>query len=677
MTQIELTVLQESKAPALQKHNAVLMWIIRTFVEGCEAGHFQGSAGFEEQFLEKAHICRAQYGAIGDELHGRMPLAYTHIVQVLVDVVLWLYPFMAVSSGMSGMLCVLGTGLLTVSYQGLFDLAKQFLDPYDNESYGKGEDPLVVDTLIAETNAGSVRWMWSLEKLPVSGERIQSGDFDSSILPHKGYTVEELEVMEEEKARMELELQLQREQEEQLRLEAEEHELQVQEAAQQMRMYSDDIFLTTRTQKPVLVSDISYQIPLSNCATTINDALASDVATFVENAFALPGAVPTSLVPDQTGFTGTLKRNDVKDTAIADTEPKVNSTVNGETQTSDSTIQLLPNNVQVNGESDINGNSVWTKQLDTKGLPQSYVFSYEEYERQMLELLSQARAEWTETAEVVKPLPGSEFGTDEETTRDNENQSDPGESILDERRSFEDFISDTSSDDGELSSMTREEYEQRVSEILRKEQEELLETQAILDAPPGADSLELPEIIDEEDTSNAADVGESDEIPTQATAPATTADADTEPPRLDQWTPWKINSTSVADTIPLDASMSQDLVADLQSFEAISQVSDITIANDTVSDPEEANQDQLENLEDTATDEDAEAMAMKELLETEAIMNAPPGAEAIEMIDDDPDSLLMNSSQINELEILEMDKPTNATTTIATIEFVDEEDPDK
>ena len=39
-------------------------------------------------------MIRAQYGAIGDELQGRMPLAYAHIVQVLLDVVLWMYPFM-------------------------------------------------------------------------------------------------------------------------------------------------------------------------------------------------------------------------------------------------------------------------------------------------------------------------------------------------------------------------------------------------------------------------------------------------------------------------------------------------------------------------------------------------------------------------------------------------------
>jgi hypothetical protein len=119
MTPLEREVLVNANIPATQRHNAVLLWIIRAFIEGKAAGHFTGDAGFEQQFIEKAHVCRASYGAIGDELQGRMPFAYAHIVQVLVDLVLVMYPFMAYSAGMSGFLCVLGTGLLTIGYQGL------------------------------------------------------------------------------------------------------------------------------------------------------------------------------------------------------------------------------------------------------------------------------------------------------------------------------------------------------------------------------------------------------------------------------------------------------------------------------------------------------------------------------------------------------------------------------
>jgi len=192
ITPMERQILVDADIPATQRHNAVILWIMRLFIDGRRSGHFHGGDGFEQQFMEKCHVIRSQYGAIGDELQGRMPLAYAHIVQVLVDTILWMYPFMALSSGMGPVLAVLGTGLLTIFYQGLFDLAKHFLDPYDNENYGKGDDPLCVDTLIAETNAGSVRWMDSFEQQPYCWSDIQNGDLKEYILPLRGYTSQEV-----------------------------------------------------------------------------------------------------------------------------------------------------------------------------------------------------------------------------------------------------------------------------------------------------------------------------------------------------------------------------------------------------------------------------------------------------------------------------------------------------
>jgi len=201
LTAKEREILSDAEVPATQRHNAVLIWLIRLFLEGRQSGIFEGGTGFEQQFMEKCHVIRAQYGAIGDELQGRMPLAYAHIVQVLLDVVLWMYPFMALSTGMAWYIGILGSGLLTMFYQGLFDLAKQFLDPYDNENYGKGDDPLVIDTLIAETNAGSVRWMNSFAQQPWSRQRLKDGELYDSILPQKGYSTEELMEKEEQEER--------------------------------------------------------------------------------------------------------------------------------------------------------------------------------------------------------------------------------------------------------------------------------------------------------------------------------------------------------------------------------------------------------------------------------------------------------------------------------------------
>lgn len=194
----EKEILNDSQLPVTQKHNALLLWMARLFIDARKAGHIEGSDGFEQQVLDKIHVIRAQYGAIGDELQGRMPLAYAHIVQVLVDVILWMYPFMAFSTGMTPYLAVIGCGLLTMFYQGLFDLAKQFLDPYDNESYGKGDDPLCIDTLIAETNAGSIRWMNGLATKPFLYEKVENGDMLEYQLPTRGWTVEETMQREEE-----------------------------------------------------------------------------------------------------------------------------------------------------------------------------------------------------------------------------------------------------------------------------------------------------------------------------------------------------------------------------------------------------------------------------------------------------------------------------------------------
>ncbi len=191
ITESERLILSDVQLPVTQRHNALLLWMMRLFQDARKAGHLDGDSGLEQQFLEKCHVIRAQYGAIGDELQGRMPLAYAHIVQVLVDVILWMYPFMAFSTGMTPFLSVLGTGLLTMFYQGLFNLAKQFLDPYDNESYGKGEDPLCIDTLIAESNAGSVRWMNGLAEVPYSVDKIENGNLLEYQLPLRGWTLEQ------------------------------------------------------------------------------------------------------------------------------------------------------------------------------------------------------------------------------------------------------------------------------------------------------------------------------------------------------------------------------------------------------------------------------------------------------------------------------------------------------
>lgn len=229
-----------------------------------------------------------------------MPLAYAHIVQILVDCVLWFYPFMAISSQMSDGLVVLGTGLLTICYQGLFDLAKQFLDPYDNESYGKGEDPLVVDTLIAETNSGSVRWMNSLNEFPVSPQRIKDGELSDYLLPVRGYSVEELLEMEEERKQRERDLQKRREREERERRKMEEKAAQLRQAAQAM-------IPALLTKSPTFESPTRISLERVNGAAgvvlptatraPVTFGLTETVSDVVGNLNALAGGIPLQLLP--------------------------------------------------------------------------------------------------------------------------------------------------------------------------------------------------------------------------------------------------------------------------------------------------------------------------------------------------------------------------------------------
>jgi hypothetical protein len=144
-----------------------------------------------------------------------------------------MYPITAFVSGINPVLSVVGTGLMTMFYQGLFDLAKQFLDPYDNENYGKGDDPLCVDTLVAETNAGSLRWMYGFEDQPFNSENLSE-----LMLPTKGYSAAEL---------------LEREKEAELKKEREEKERKEREATKKEKIQKiiDSAYITDKNKTVV------------------------------------------------------------------------------------------------------------------------------------------------------------------------------------------------------------------------------------------------------------------------------------------------------------------------------------------------------------------------------------------------------------------------------------------
>ena len=121
-------------------------------------------AAHRQMLLGQIATLRCTYATIADKLDGRMPLAYTHFVQILVDVFVWTAPIALYSElGAWSVICV---GVLTVFYTGLLDLAKIFLDPLNNEDFCRNSIFMDIGVLIRESNAGSTRWKNGAARLP-------------------------------------------------------------------------------------------------------------------------------------------------------------------------------------------------------------------------------------------------------------------------------------------------------------------------------------------------------------------------------------------------------------------------------------------------------------------------------------------------------------------------------
>jgi hypothetical protein len=79
--------------PSTQKHNACLEWAVIRFRNARRDKIVLGGEGLEEVFLEKACALRGTFASIADKVDGRMPLAYAHLVQIMVDTFLFCAPF--------------------------------------------------------------------------------------------------------------------------------------------------------------------------------------------------------------------------------------------------------------------------------------------------------------------------------------------------------------------------------------------------------------------------------------------------------------------------------------------------------------------------------------------------------------------------------------------------------
>lgn len=138
LTEREEQTLIASGARSTKRHEVVLQWIllrVLTSGGGTEGkagnGAIAGGGGFEGSFCDTCKQLRAACGTVPDQMVERMPLAYVHIVHVLIDLLLIMAPFALYPK--CGAFIVPLLGFLTLFYRGLLFLAMSFLDPFGNE----------------------------------------------------------------------------------------------------------------------------------------------------------------------------------------------------------------------------------------------------------------------------------------------------------------------------------------------------------------------------------------------------------------------------------------------------------------------------------------------------------------------------------------------------------------
>jgi hypothetical protein len=591
-----------------------------------------------------------------------------------------MYPFMAYSSGMSGLLCVIGTGLLTLGYQGLvsifvvqrtgfstlhtnqFDLAKQFLDPYDNENYGKGEDPLVVDTLIAETNAGSVRWMNGLETMPVSNQRIRDGDLDDFILPVRGYSLDELAVMEKERK----ERQEKKERKEQQRRQSEERKKRINDAARALIPYHRASERVDSAAPRRIMIDGARPVDIDySCHIDTPLKVVKDVVDLI-NDQSMMQSLQNELIPAGTALASSFV--EMSSLPTNDIEPQLSSSMDMGILDNDG-IDVDPN------------------------LFEEEILLAMEREREKLKLLEELHQNFraitsakqsqsdahTTTGQVGKqvvvhqgglpsadrkesysstnatsanlqqeaPNAGSPLAPDlpVSVSGDQENPIVPSVPSLEvpvlSRDSSrvqlgDDTVKDNTieedDDEGDdvkpenAEMFTFEDYERKVQKLLDMEKEELLETEAILNAGPGVD-IELPEKERNKDSLTNSTALESASFPDQLDPNSINADFN--------------DDNNLPNDETLDEARDQPEGSQVQAQE--------TSVDKQLSDP---------------------AAMMNELLETEAILNARPGADGFECTDKERNSgLIVNATRADDLAILEMDEPPSPLIANPTTDF--------
>jgi len=164
MTEREYSALLGSGAPPTRRHDVVLSWLLARAVDARARNTVEFGAGTESVLVSGVCELRRSMASVAEELVSRMPMAYVHLVHLLVDTFLVSTPFVLYPR--CGVLVVPAAGLLTLFFRGLLELSKSFLDPFGNEGSDGQEEFIRTDTLLAECNSASTRWWRGAERLP-------------------------------------------------------------------------------------------------------------------------------------------------------------------------------------------------------------------------------------------------------------------------------------------------------------------------------------------------------------------------------------------------------------------------------------------------------------------------------------------------------------------------------
>eukprot|EP00536_Pseudo-nitzschia_multiseries_P011570 jgi/Psemu1/67953/estExt_Genemark1.C_4020016 len=164
LTHSEVETLLDSHLPPSQYTYMLMQWVAIYGTEGFRDGTLVGGDGAERELIRRVTDLRAEYFSIGDLCAGRMPIAYVQLIQILVDILVWLAPF-SLYSGL-GSLSIPLCAVLAHFFKGLLELSKSFLDPFGNDGYPNQN--IRVDVLVSEVNFGAAsRWKEAAQRVPV------------------------------------------------------------------------------------------------------------------------------------------------------------------------------------------------------------------------------------------------------------------------------------------------------------------------------------------------------------------------------------------------------------------------------------------------------------------------------------------------------------------------------